>query len=848
MRRLNKSKENKMGKDKNLNIKIKADSKEFNNAFDKVENKLNAFGKKVSNSAITKLAINANPLIQVFSKVTSGIKNAVSAISECSDAYEKQANAETLLQTAVKNNPYLNEQSVLQLKEYASHLQSISTVGDEELLPFMAQLAAAGRTQTEIQQIMGAALDVSASGTMSLESAVKNLNKTFSGLSGELGESVPQIKQLTNEQLKNGDAVKILAEQYSGMAKSTAGSTGGWKQFKNTLGDLQEMIGEKFSQNKNAAGQVLNSFFSKVIEKLQAAKKETDEFRIKLGLIAQNDGTDATISSYQSELDLLKKENSEIQKKKNVLSSANWKQYAAAQTAALKQEAEAYKSKTEELNKATTDAYNEWLQYSQPVTEEEKTKQAELRKTYQTALNTEQEYLREQQGVKKRLKETTKAMKEEYNDLIENQEMWTAESLRKDEDANNKRIEFLEQQIAIKKKEEENLKNSSKQDEETAKINAQIAAYNEKIKAMQKEAELRGKSVSQEDLLNAKIEHYMAVWKESGDWAATYLQNLAKEIEKDFADLNIDIPPMPALDKLSDKEQIEALEGYMQILLSLKDNLEENSEAWNKLEDSIKGVMGQIDLLKNKTSEWSEMDDLKKVGYVQEKFSELASGINSALSLVSETLDNQTSADVQSLENAYKKGLISEEEYNSKKEKIEKDSARKKYKVQMAEWALNLLQTQSAAALAIANSLKDGGTLGMINAAIMGVATAAQLAAQIAAKPVPPSFASGGIVPGTSYSGDNVQANVNSGEMILNARQQRALWETANGNTQSGGVIFNIKVNNEAADVASAGVTSNSDGFTVAIKKIVSDAMANGEMNDSFQTMKANIYGRRITN
>ena len=839
-----------MGKEKNLNIKIKADSKEFSSAIDKATDKMTSFAKKVEKNSIVKIAGKINPLMQSFSAVTSGIKNAVSAISECSDAYERQADAETLLQAAVKNSPFLNEQSVLQLKEYASHLQSISTVGDEELLPFMAQLAASGRTQAEIQQIMGAALDVSASGAMSLESAVKNLNKTFSGLSGELGESVPQIKQLTAEQLKNGDAVKILAEQYSGMAKSTAGSTGGWKQFKNTLGDLQEMIGEKFSEKKNAAGQVLNNFFSKVVEKLQAAKKETDEFRAKLGLIAQNDGADATISSYQSELDLLKKENAEIQKKRDVLSSKNWKQYAAAQTAALKQEAEAYESKAAELSKATTDAYNAWLPYSQAVTDAEKTKQAELWKTYQTALKTEQEYLTEQQGVKKRLKETTKAMKEEYNALIADQEMWTAESLKKDEDANRKRIEYLEQQIAIKKEAEENLKDSAKKDEETAKINAQIAAYNEKIEAMQKEAELRGQSVSQEDLLNAKIEHYMAVWKESGDWAASYLQRLAAEIEKEFADLDIDIPEMPALDKLTDKEQIEALESYLQILLSLKDNLEENSEAWNKLESSIKGVMGQIDNLKNKTSEWSAMDDWEKLGYVQKKFSELASGINSALSLVSETLDNQTSADVQSLENAYKKGLISEEEYNSKKEKIEKDSARKKYKVQMAEWALNLLQTQSAAALAIANSLKDGGTLGMINAAIMGVATAAQLAAQIAAKPVPPSFASGGIVPGTSYSGDNVQANVNSGEMILNARQQRALWETANGSIGAGGggVVFNIKVNNEAGDVASAGVATGTDGFTVAIKKIVGDAMASGEMNDSFQVMKANIYGRRITN
>ena len=837
---------------KSINIKIAANTESAAKGIEQITRKLNEFEKQSKNSLskVSRFASAVNGLQAATSLVTSGIKNAVSAISECSDAYERQADAETLLAAAVKNNPYMNEQSVLQLKEYASHLQSISTVGDEELLPFMAQLAASGRTQAEIQQIMGAALDVSASGAMSLESAVKNLNKTFSGLSGELGESVPQIKQLTAEQLKNGDAVKILAEQYSGMAKSTAGSTGGWKQFRNTLGDLQEMIGEKFSEKKNAAGQVLNSFFSKIVEKLQAAKKETDEFRAKLGLIAQNDGADATISSYQSELDLLKQENAEIQKKRDALSSKSWKQYAAAQTAALKQEVEAYESKAAELSKATTDAYNAWLPYSQAVTDAEKTKQAELWKTYQTALKTEQEYLKEQQGVKKRLKETTKAMKEEYNDLIADQETWTAESLKKDEDANRKRIEFLERQIAIKKEAEENLKDSAKKDEETAKINAQIAAYNEKIEAMQKEAELRGKSVSQEDLLNAKIEHYMAVWKESGDWAASYLQRLAAEIEKEFADLDIDIPEMPALDKLTDKEQIEALESYLQILLSLKDNIEENSEAWNKLESSIKGVMGQIDNLKNKTSEWSAMDDWEKLGYVQEKFSELASGINSALSLVSETLDNQTSADVQSLENAYKKGLISEEEYNSKKEKIEKDSARKKYKVQMAEWALNLLQTQSAAALAIANSLKDGGTLGMINAAIMGVATAAQLAAQIAAKPVPPSFASGGIVPGTSYSGDNVQANVNSGEMILNARQQRALWETANGSigAGAGGVVFNIKVNNEAGDVASAGVATGTDGFTVAIKKIVGDAMASGEMNDSFQVMKANIYGRRITN
>jgi hypothetical protein len=41
-------------------------------------------------------------------------------------------------------------------------------------------------------------------------------------------------------------------------------------------------------------------------------------------------------------------------------------------------------------------------------------------------------------------------------------------------------------------------------------------------------------------------------------------------------------------------------------------------------------------------------------------------------------------------------------------------------------------------------------------------------------------YASGGIVPGNSYSGDNLTANVNSGEMILNQEQQANLWNLIN--------------------------------------------------------------------
>lgn len=70
-------------------------------------------------------------------------------------------------------------------------------------------------------------------------------------------------------------------------------------------------------------------------------------------------------------------------------------------------------------------------------------------------------------------------------------------------------------------------------------------------------------------------------------------------------------------------------------------------------------------------------------------------------------------------------------------------------------------------------------------AALVGVASAANIAKIASAQP--PSagnFQDGGIVGGNSFSGDNLTANVNSGELILNRSQQQRLFNIANGQDQ----------------------------------------------------------------
>jgi len=57
-----------------------------------------------------------------------------------------------------------------------------------------------------------------------------------------------------------------------------------------------------------------------------------------------------------------------------------------------------------------------------------------------------------------------------------------------------------------------------------------------------------------------------------------------------------------------------------------------------------------------------------------------------------------------------------------------------------------------------------------------------------------PKFATGGIIGGTSFGGDQLLVRANSGEMILNPQQQASLFDIANGGgSLRGEVRFEIE-------------------------------------------------------
>lgn len=795
---------------KKATIKITSDTKEAESGLDKVSAKINQFsnnnkqslsGLSRLNGAITNAAKSFGAVGVAAGAAVAVIKKANAAIKETTDLYKVQATAERQLEVAAQNNPYLNDTSVIQLKQFASELQSISTVGDEQLLPMMAQLAAAGRTQAEIQDIMSAALDVSASGMMSLDAAVTALNKTFSGNAGQLGNQITAIKTLTKEELQSGKAVEIIAQQFKGMAKETAELTGTSEQLKNAIGDYKELLGETFE----GAFAPMRKWFTEVIKKHTDAKKAAREHKKAVKAVYDEEGeirADAKESDLYTVWQNTKKELDEARqslidyKKEQGFDSSNfelWDKYTIDETARVQR-------LQTETNKAQK-AYR--LVVEQRVQAEEKArKEAEA----------QAEIARQVQEENNRLERREK-LRKEYSDSIEN----------------------VEKQIAARRALGEVI---SEEEENQLLLNAATAAY---IKMYSDPAFDRSQTKSGMWAGEQEQRDYIAQLSDKAKLTAevSKLKAQAEGIAKEAASY------LGADKNTSVSEQISAeitlLDEYMKTLDQTGEAYAALTEKKNQLaelqtEVQKKELEEQAQEAKNKVAEMSDVI----AGYI-DRFAEITNGITA---LVRQNNEEETNEALTSLSKQYTDGIISYEEYCEKKKELDKKAAQEEYKLKMWEWTASLLQATANVAQGVAKALAEGGPYaGPILAALIGASGAIQIATITANKPKNPSFATGGIVQGNSYSGDRVTANVNSGEMILNSQQQKNLWDMAN--TRGAGAVVNmpVTIENNASDVVGATADLSGNGLTILINKIVNSQMAAGKYNQSMDIAQSRRYG-----
>lgn len=158
----------------------------------------------------------------------------------------------------------------------------------------------------------------------------------------------------------------------------------------------------------------------------------------------------------------------------------------------------------------------------------------------------------------------------------------------------------------------------------------------------------------------------------------------------------------------------------------------------------------------------------------------------------------------------------------------------------IAEATINTFQSATKAMATIPPPFNIVAAAGSI---AYGLAQVAQIKSQ-----QPPAYQQGGIVGGSSYGGDQINAKLNSGEMVLNQTQQRNLFAQANnpiGGTRGGNVTI---INNTRSEFDAETKTNNEGDMQIIVKEAVEKAKIEltneaQEGGGSFLPALENSYG-----
>lgn len=841
---------------KQVNTKIGVDSKEAQTKIDKLTASLNKLGKDAKNDSVSKLGdawkrtsktIKGAGLGAVIAAEVKLLKQELQAIKDTAEAFNVQLKAETKLAQAAKNNPYMDGTGVNRLKEFASSLQSISDYGDEELIPMMTELVATGRTEAQVMDIMSASIDVAAGTGKNLQSVVEMLNKSYTGELGELTQLSGATKNLTKEELQSGAAVKILADQYKGISEEATKATGSAKQLTMAQGDLAESWGKI----TKPAYDSWNNFWLRQTKKgrqfaenLNAAlERASQTWVIGGGRRANKDFVSDTLKNAKNEAgkagnrrlyleDVARAQNDEFLK--NAINYLDRRKLRKAE-------------ETELLN-----ILKEEQQWREKKIQNE---QADAKAAQEAATM------------------TTEQLRTKLKEMRESNDLANADC----------RLQF-----ALRTELE-------KREAEEAQIQSGLLEqYKSKVAAEEKEIAIRreaGEDISKQEeaqkMLNTKLEAYVAFIKEGGDTSSQAAKNIRADIKAISADLaamqEAEAQRLEAekaeearlkaikdqLDKMNDKvlslkeAANELINGPQEVKLSdtIKqtiETLETEAEALDKTSEAYQQYIDKIKELKELLPQVQEAEQnmadghertIDQVNSIMSQLTDSLSNLSGSISQICQTAlsesNRQYDKESKALELQLEQNAISYEEYLEKKDELDKEAAKKEYKIKMAEWSMNLAMATAQAAQAVVNALASGTPpVNMINATTAGLLGAAQLIAIAGAKPVAPSFATGGFLTGNSYHGDKIPFYGNAGEAILNPAEMRNFMDLANGNGQVN-LSMPISIENNAGDAVQVSAAQQDRQIKITVDRIVNTTMQSGGYNDAMRSANASMKGAK---
>jgi len=159
------------------------------------------------------------------------------------EAYDKQIKAEKSLLVALNNRTDATRRLISQSKE----LQKITLFGDEETIKAQALIAAFVDEEAAIRRIIPLVQDFAQAKSVDLSVAADLVSKTLGSSTNAMSRYGIAVEGAVGSSERLESLVVGLSDAFGGQAEAAAIVDSNFTQLKNTIGDVQESIGEYMS-------------------------------------------------------------------------------------------------------------------------------------------------------------------------------------------------------------------------------------------------------------------------------------------------------------------------------------------------------------------------------------------------------------------------------------------------------------------------------------------------------------------------------------------------------------------------------------------------------------------------
>ena len=243
---------------------------------------------KTLNSNIGKLKAEQGAASSEVSSGFGGIGKAMAGLFAVGEVISFGKEAVKAADEASKANKNLlfsvngNKDAYNKLYEQAELLRDTTGISDESIKQIQQLAAGAGYSTDRVEKLTRASVELSKKTGMDLQSAYLQLNVTLSGSVGRLKRVDPAFASLTKEQLKNGAAIDLVNSKYGGFAENMVTNIDrsgiAWKEY-------QKSVGFALKSSTDALFGFITSIF-KAITPTETLSSKMEEERIKVnGLV-----------------------------------------------------------------------------------------------------------------------------------------------------------------------------------------------------------------------------------------------------------------------------------------------------------------------------------------------------------------------------------------------------------------------------------------------------------------------------------------------------------------------------------------------------------------------------------